>query len=69
MDACYEAWTREHCYRVYASDALSVIAKANGYTIGLRYIDLFSDNPPAEEKSADEIIADIITRGGLEVKP
>lgn len=67
MDAEYEAWLHEHAFRVYASDTLQIIAKAGGYKIGARYIDLIDKKQPETQKTGDEIIADIILRGGLKV--
>ena len=60
-------------YRVYITDALKIISEnsakfAGGSMISARFYDIINEqNKHDEKKTGEEIVADIITRAGLEV--
>lgn len=56
-------------YRVYTTDTLQLIAKAQqgGQYLSKRYAELIDDKPQ-DNRSGDEIVADVIARCGLVVK-
>lgn len=62
----------EKAYRIYMSDTLNIIAKNTGRYAGgefmtVRYADLINPKP-RDERSCEEITADVIKRCGLVVK-
>lgn len=61
----------EAIYRIYASDALRVIAMNGGYHAASypqkRYAEML-DIKPQETRTGDEIAADVIKKCGLKVK-
>ena len=58
---------------MYVTDALKVLTEntakyAGGAMIKVRYYDMVTNaSKPKEEKSGDEIVADIVKRAGLEI--
>lgn len=56
-------------YRVYTTDTLQLIAKAQqgGQYLSKRYAELIDDKPQ-DTRTGDEIAADVIQRCGLVVK-
>lgn len=56
-------------YRVYTTDTLRLIAKAQqgGQYISKRYAEMIKEKPK-EARSGDEMVADVIARCGLVVK-
>lgn len=51
-------------YRVYTTDTLQAIAKNGGSYPSKRYAEIIS-RKPAETRSGDEIVADVVSRCGL----
>lgn len=63
---------RNEAYRVYVTDALRIVSEntakfVGGHSIGKRYIDVVRPRKQ-DERSCEEITADIIARCGLVVK-
>lgn len=56
--------TEERIYRIYVTDSL--FYHAQNKTPAHRYYDLL--HPKVETKSADEIISDVLAKGGLKVE-
>ena len=55
-------------YRVYTTDCLKLIAENTGnISLKLRYYDIINPKK-ADNRTGDEIVADIIKRAGLVVK-
>lgn len=71
--ARYKAEQREMAYRIFVTDCLRIttentadLSKEGSY-ISKRYYDII--NPaPVDDRTGDEIVLDIISRAGLEVK-
>ena len=67
---CWNEEQEEKTYKVYITDVLQLIgqnvasAVSKGSYITVRWYDLVTKKPE-DEKDADEIAADIITRAGL----
>ena len=66
-----EASTRDSVFKVYVSDCLRIITEntakyAGGSFMKMRYSDLI-ESKPKQEKSAEEIIDDVVKKAGLEV--
>ncbi len=62
----------EKAYKIYVTDSLKSIAEntaryAGGGYPAIRYADLI-EQKPHEEKSGEEIVADVIKKSGLVVK-
>lgn len=67
--ARHKAKERETAYRIYITDGIKCIAENTARYVGgqhltKRYIDII-DPKPEDERSGDEIAADVITRLGL----
>lgn len=60
----YREYQRELAYRIYVSDTL--FYRNKNQALGVRYYDMIYSKP--DQRSADEIVADIIKNAGLEVK-
>ena len=54
-------------YRIYTTDMLRTMAMGMKYQSVQRYADLI-DHAPKDQRSGDEIAADVIQRCGLKVK-
>lgn len=66
--ARYNEYRRETAYRVYVTDCLRRMAVFCGADKSLpRYADTLKPQKPADTRSGDEILADIVNRAGLEV--
>ena len=68
----YKEQQKEMAYRIYVTECLRVMTENTAKQSGGSYIDKpFADficnNKPKDERTADEIIADVIKRAGLEV--
>ena len=64
--------TKTEAYRIYVTDALRVVAEntarfASGNYIKARYADMIEPKKQ-DNRTGDEIVADIIKRAGLVVK-
>lgn len=68
--ARYEAEQRSLAYRVYVTDCLRQIAENSAHLGGgyirARYYDIVYP-PAAPQKDVDEIVADVVSRAGIEV--
>ena len=53
-------------YRVYVTDCLYY--QAQGQMLTTRYADLISNKKQDQEKSSEEIVADIMSKAGLRFK-
>ena len=59
---------KDTAYRVYTTDCLKLIAENTGnISLKLRYYDIINPKK-ADNRTGDEIVADIIKRAGLVVK-
>ena len=59
---------KDTAYRVYVTDCLKLIAENTGnISLKLRYYDIIQPKK-ADNRTGDEILADIIKRAGLVVK-
>ena len=59
---------KDTSYRVYVTDCLKLIAENTGnISLKLRYYDIINPKK-ADNRTGDEIVADIIKRAGLVVK-
>ena len=59
---------KDTAYRVYVTDCLKLIAENTGnISLKLRYYDIIQPKK-VDERTGDEIVADIIKRAGLVVK-
>ena len=59
---------KDTAYRVYVTDCLKLIAENTGnISLKLRYYDIIQPKK-ADNRTGDEIVADIIKRAGLVVK-
>jgi hypothetical protein len=54
-------------YRIYTTDMLRTMAMGMKYQSVQRYAELI-DHAPKDQRSGDEIAADVISRCGLKVK-
>ena len=60
-------------YRIFVTDCLRITTentaalKKDGAYIGKRYYEIINP-PPVDNRTGDEIVADLISRAGLEVK-
>jgi hypothetical protein len=54
-------------YRIYTTDVLRTVAMGMKYQSVQRYAELI-DHAPKDERSGEEIAADVISRCGLKVK-
>lgn len=67
----YQSQKRDLAYRIYVSECLRIISKNTAKMGGGEFVDLkFAEiiNPkPIDERSGEEIVADIIERAGIEV--
>ena len=71
--ARYKAEQREMAYRIFVTDCLRIttentaaLSKEGSY-VSKRYYDIINP-PPVDDRTGDEIVLDIISRAGLEVK-
>ena len=69
--ARYQSQQRDLAYRIYVTDCLRIISENTAKMCGGSYItSKFSDiiNPkPVDDRTGEEIAADIINRAGIEV--
>lgn len=69
--ARYQSQQRDFAYRIYVTDCLRIISENTAKMCGGSYITVkLADiiNPkPVENRSGEEIAADIIKRAGIEV--
>ena len=68
----YKEQQKEMAYRVYVTECLRITTENTAKQSGGSYIDkpftdFIGNNNPKDERTADEIIADISFRAGLEV--
>ena len=68
----YKEQQKEMAYRVYVTECLRVMTENTAKQSGGSYIDepfadFIGNNKPKDERTADEIIADVTKRAGLEV--
>ena len=54
-------------YRIYTTDMLRTMAMGMKYQSVQRYAELI-DHAPKDERSGEEIVADVVQRCGLKVK-
>ena len=62
----YNENVEQHAFRSYVSDLLKVMAESWNARVNYRYDDMISR--PQEERTADEIVLDVMRRGGLKGK-
>lgn len=58
-------YQRDETYRVYSSDMLKAMTESMGKSVSMRYSELFEKR---DERSGDEIAADVLTRMGVVVE-
>ena len=68
----YKEQQKEMAYRIYVTECLRMITENTAKQGGGSYIhkpfaDVIGNNKPKDERTAEEIIADISFRAGLEV--
>ena len=68
----YKEQQKEMAYRIYVAECFRIMTENTAKQSGGSYInkpfaDLIGSNKPNDERTADEIIADISFRAGLEV--
>ena len=70
----YKEQQKEMAYRVYVTECLRVMtentakqSESGGSYLNKPFADVIGNNNPKDERTADEIIADISFRAGLEV--
>ena len=68
----YKEQQKEMAYRIYVTECLRMITEntakqGGGSYINKPFADVIGNNKPKDERTADEIIADITKRAGLEV--
>ena len=68
----YKDQQKEMAYRIYVTECLRMITENTAKQSGGSYInkpfaDVIGNNKPKDERTAEEIIADISFRAGLEV--
>ena len=69
--ARYQSQQRDLAYRIYVSDCLRIISEntariSNGSYVTAKFSDIINPKP-AENRTGEEIAADIIKRAGIEV--
>lgn len=62
----YNENAERHAFRSYVGDLLKVMAESWNARVNYRYDDMISR--PQEEKTADEIVLEVMKRGGLKGK-
>jgi hypothetical protein len=67
ITALFSKEQQEMMFRVYVSEALKVLTENTGRGITTHYTDLISPKPK-DNRSGEEIVADVIKRCGLVVK-
>lgn len=65
VEARWEDYTREETYRIYVTTSLKLAPQSK--FINKDYNDIVNMTP-VEEKSGDEIVADVFERAGLKFK-
>ena len=68
----YKEQQKEMAYRIYVTECLRIMTENTAKQSGGSYInkpfaEVIGNNKPKDERTADEIIADISFRAGLEV--
>ena len=70
----YKEQQKEMAYRIYVTECLRLMtentakqSESGGSYINKPFADVIGSNKPKDERTADEIIADISFRAGLEV--
>ena len=70
----YKEQQKEMAYRIYVTECLRLMtentakqSESGGSYINKPFADVIGDNKPKDERTAEEIIADISFRAGLEV--
>ena len=68
----YKEQQKEMAYRVYVTECLRITTENTAKQSGGSYIDkpftdFIGNNKPKDERTAEEIIADVAKRAGLEV--
>lgn len=69
--ARYQSQQRDLAYRIYITDCLRIIGEntanmGDGAYIPTRFVDIINPKP-ADNRTGEEIAADIIKRAGIEV--
>ena len=69
--ARYQSQQRDLAYRIYVTDCLRIISENTAKMVGGSYItakfaDIINTNP-VDDRTGEEIAADIINRAGIEV--
>ena len=61
-------------YRIYVTDSLKIVAEnvakcavGGGTTLNKRYIEIVDDSKPKPQKTAEQVIDEVIKNAGLEV--
>ena len=67
VQAKYEAWSCDHAFAVYTTDMLQSIGSTLGVKVEHRFYDILHPEQK-DNRTGDEIVADVISRLGLEVK-
>lgn len=63
----YNENVERHAFRSYVGDLLKAIAESWNVRVNYRYDDVIS-KPQEDEKTADEIVLEVMSRGGLKGK-
>ena len=62
----YKSHRRDEAYRIYVTDNLRIIGKNTGTYMDKRYYDMV--NPKIQDnRTGEEIVADVLSRAGIEV--
>ena len=66
--ALFQNEQEEMVYRVYVTDALKLLTENGNRTLNFRFAELLEKrNKPHDNRSGEEIVADVIKRCGLVV--
>ena len=66
--ALFQKEQEDMAYRIYVTDALKLLTENGNRTLNIRFTELLEKrNKPQDNRSGEEIVADVIKRCGLVV--
>ena len=66
--ALFQKEQEDMAYRIYVTDALKLLTENGNQTLNIRFAELLEKrNKPQDNRSGEEIVADVIKRCGLVV--
>ena len=66
--ALFQKEQEDMAYRIYVTDALKLLTENGNRTLNIRFAELVEKrNKPQDNRSGEEIVADVIKRCGLVV--